>query len=573
MAAKASVETESIVGEADSEVESSFNWLSREARGSAYILHMSAKSEQSGVLFAQGNFDSTLYSSLARAQRTYGGQSTFGLEIPVSPEPFNLLKKTGSALRLGEMIERSSFNHRWPFNEYALISNFGLSEDDESEIDIESQSVRDGGSIGSVQHRPWISEREVGTCAVLSFIKDGIMYQMLRLEASTRWEADEHSIFPFFGNVVFEIGGPMKFREFEGSLPMHTTGQRGKVAVPCVQEGEHAPGTLPHRTWDTGGVSLLDCWNNPSIELDIRVHRLGLDDESPSELALYHSSDKGIGYFETEADLGYDKWKKRKVGSGTTVTFMESFRLREGTEPSVWPTIPTSEEIYKHIGISSSEPTAVAAMWETIFARERSIGRISELSEDRLVARCLEKVLHVDLVPASFVKDGQRQYSAIELEPYLFPESIGEQTEKHPVGTCEQPFLAAECRFEGVIVSTLESKVKPTLIICSWKVRFLVKAYEFLLDFVVRPPDAGKEQSQGNKPLSRVTTEIHDLREDPDYHLISKDFACMKYAASYQSMIIRNRIELVVEYLFQSLLQPNIDTPLLPDNILAFKPN
>lgn len=33
MAAKASVETESIVGEADSEVESSFNWLSREARG------------------------------------------------------------------------------------------------------------------------------------------------------------------------------------------------------------------------------------------------------------------------------------------------------------------------------------------------------------------------------------------------------------------------------------------------------------------------------------------------------------------------------------------------------------
>ncbi|KAH7378145.1 hypothetical protein BKA64DRAFT_250577 [Cadophora sp. MPI-SDFR-AT-0126] len=47
----------------------------------------------------------------------------------------------------------------------------------------------------------------------------------------------------------------------------------------------------------------------------------------------------------------------------------------------------------------------------------------------------------------------------------------------------------------------------------------------------------------------------------------------MKYAAYYQMQIIRNRIELVVEYLFQTLLQPNADTPLLPDNMLAFEPN
>ncbi|KAH7378144.1 hypothetical protein BKA64DRAFT_250626 [Cadophora sp. MPI-SDFR-AT-0126] len=382
---------------------------------------MSAKSKQHGIIFAQGNFESTLYSSLARAQRSYVGLSTFGLEVPVSPEQYNLVKKTGSAIRLGEMIDRGSFNHRWPFNEYALVSNFGVIEDDESECDVDSESVREGSSVESVQNRSYVTEREVGTCAMLSFIKDGVLYQVLRIEASTRWEADEFPMFPYFGNVILEIGGPVRFRNFEQSSQMRTSGSKKTATMPCPSEAQHGPEVLPHRklviNGNIQGISLLDCWVDPEIELDIRVTRLGRGGTQQTDLTLLPTSDNDIGYFQAKAELNYDELTDRKAHSERTVTFMASFRLRDRTEAPGWPDIPTSEDIYKHIGISSSEPIAVGAMWETIFAqRERLTGRISELSEDRLVARCLEKVLHVDLIPTSFGKSDARQYPTVTIE-------------------------------------------------------------------------------------------------------------------------------------------------------------
>ncbi|KAL2067648.1 hypothetical protein VTL71DRAFT_15744 [Oculimacula yallundae] len=575
-----------------SDVEKSFNWLSREARGSAYvsytdfahkascsfdfgndgyavscneggkILHMTAKSLEKGILFAQGNFESTLYASLARAQRSYGGQSTFGLEIPVSPEQYNSLQKTGSALRLGEMIERGSFNHRWPFNEYALISNFGLSEDDETESEVESPSIRADSSVGNGQDKPGTVEREVGTCAVLSFVKDGILYQILRLEASTRWEADEVYMFPFFGKAILEVGGPIKFREFE--------------QLPSMRAKENVTDFLPHRPLKDGGISQLDSWNDPLIQLDIRVYRLGLDGNSSSELHMHHTSDRGIGIFKTEADLTYDNWKTRQAGSGRTVTFMASFALRDSGTPPDWTSVPTSEEIYRYIGISSSEPTATAAMWETIFVqRESATGRISELSEDRLVARCLEKILHVDLVPASFGKGDRRQYPSVQLKPdilHTLPCDELEENLTERVNVCLKDGLRST---PLALVSNLFLRPNVDLKALFWKVRFLVKAYAFLLTFAVpRLPDAfDVDQGLTSIPVNQVTNQTSGAYRDPDIDLVSKDATYMQFAAFYQSRMIKNRIELVIEYLFQALLHPNSDASLLPENIFAFEPN
>ncbi|PVH73146.1 hypothetical protein DL98DRAFT_659605 [Cadophora sp. DSE1049] len=591
-------------------LEDSFNWLSREARGSAYIsytehshkaacsfdfgeegyaascndggklLHMSAKSQQNGIIFAQGNFESTLYSSLARAQRSYVGLSTFGLELPVSPQQYDPDKRTGSAIRLGEMIERGSFNHRWPFNEYALISNFHAIEDDESECDVDSGSVREGDSVESIPTRSYVTEQEVGTCAVLSFIKDGVLYQILRFEASTRWEADECPVFPYFGNVILEVGSPMKFRNFDQSSKTHTAGNKKRVTPPCAHAGDHGPEELPHRTLfvdgNAQGISLGDCWSDPAFELDIRVTRLGSGDNQHSDLTLQPTSDNNIGYFQGEAELKYDKLVNREARSGRTVTFMASFRLRDKTESSGWPDIPTSEDIYKHIGISSSEPIAVGAMWETIFAqRERLTGRISELSEGRLVARCLEKILHVDLVPTPFGKIDKRRYPAVNIEKRLLPISDENHLEAQLTKRVNEKLEQRLSDVPVALVSNLFLQPNVDLKAMFWKVRFLVKAYEFLRDFAASQSNVASDklQTPGEATIRRVTTQALDRDEDPDIEFIEKDLACMKYAAYYQLQIIRNRIELVVEYLFQALLQPDSDTPLLPDNVLAFEPN
>lgn len=73
--------------------------------------------------------------------------------------------------------------------------------------------------------------------------------------------------------------------------------------------------------------------------------------------------------------------------------------------------------------------------------------------------------------------------------------------------------------------------------------------------------------------MTRVTDDYLDGAQDPDIELIQRDIIFMQFAAYYQMQIIRNRIEMVVEYLFQALLQPDTDTPLLPDSHLAFEPN
>lgn len=87
---------------------------------------MSATDKEQGIIFAHGNFESTYYASLARAQRHDGGKATFGLGIAVNQDPLHTAASPNensrdSRLELGQMTERGCFNYRWPYNEYALL--------------------------------------------------------------------------------------------------------------------------------------------------------------------------------------------------------------------------------------------------------------------------------------------------------------------------------------------------------------------------------------------------------------------------------------------------------------------
>jgi hypothetical protein len=94
-------------------------------------------------------------------------------------------------------------------------------------------------------------------------------------------------------------------------------------------------------------------------------------------------------------------------------TFLAAFCLFDGHKDIEIDKLPSPQQIYEYVGVSPSDSSsATGAMWQTIFLErvERNYNT-SELSEVSLVARCLEKILQVDLIPTTFSRPGVREAS------------------------------------------------------------------------------------------------------------------------------------------------------------------
>ncbi|KAI0891808.1 hypothetical protein F4806DRAFT_489206 [Annulohypoxylon nitens] len=447
------------------DVRKSFNWLRREARGPTYIsfsafsdrpacsfdfgdngcaascnfggelLQMRARDDEKGLVFAHGDFERTYYSSLARAQRKHGRQATFGLGIARNQKPFQNDKnksksERGSNLKLGEMIERGCFNYRWPFNEYVLL----LNEADDS------------------------SPKETGTCTRVSFVENGILYQVIRLEKGCRLEADICHYTPWMGQVALSVGGLVHFGELDTDVPYAKFDQS---------------------TLKSGLLSL----EGSSNRLDIRVRQLIGD--KYKDLPLYlpnNNEDYGgqnkVGSYRAYVDLpgtNNGNFQDRQV------TFIAEFKLQGTKGNDEWPETPNSETIYDYLGIDCRSETATGVMWETIFLqREEKSSYFSELSEVNLVGRCVEKILTVDLVPATIHK-----------KDHVF-------NNEQPLSLISNMFVQPSIDLESLF----------------WKVRFLVKAYRFLSSFKDIHSQQVSDESSDNaidqKPSNTTKVESHD---------------------------------------------------------------
>ncbi|KAI0120849.1 hypothetical protein F4776DRAFT_655713 [Hypoxylon sp. NC0597] len=510
------------------EIKKSFNWLRREARGPTYVsfsafsdrpacsfdfgdngcaascnyggelLHMSARDDEKGVVFAHGDFERTYYSSLARAQRQHGGQAAFGLGIATYQKPFANSgdpKDRGSNLRLGQMTERGCFNYRWPFNEYTLL----LNEENNSD------------------------PKEAGTCTRVSFIKDDILYQVLRLEKGCRLEADICHYVHWKGQVVLSIGGSIKF----GALSTDTPYRELECGI-----------------LDSDYLTIIGSTN----QLDIRVRHLNGDryDTLPLNLpAGQEASSMGryVGPYYAYAELPDTRNVKFKHQQ---VTFVAEFRLRQsGTQPR-WPETPTSEQIYGYLGIDQYSKMATGVMWETIFLqREEKSNYFSQLSEVNLIGRCIEKILTVDLVPTTIREEG-----CIRFE------------EESPLALISNLFIRPSIDLESMF----------------WKVRFLAKAYRFLSSFIyLHSPDASP------KPSSDESSDEMDITMTPNIPRIEphryeaksawNQIEVIKSTVNFQMDRLRDAIERTVSYLVRTFIQPNTETNLPPLASRAFQSN
>ncbi len=108
-----------------------------------------------------------------------------------------------------------------------------------------------------------------------------------------------------------------------------------------------------------------------------------------------------------------------------SATFLAAIRLFEGDKSGGgrWPQpseLPTSKELYDHLGVNPMRTHATGAKWEGIFLDRRTYGTGSEpvldLAEFNMIGRSLEKILQVDIIPATFDDDDEanrKNYSAL----------------------------------------------------------------------------------------------------------------------------------------------------------------
>ncbi|KAF2471305.1 uncharacterized protein BDR25DRAFT_368108 [Lindgomyces ingoldianus] len=577
------------------DISQSFNWLSRGSRGTAYIsyahfshlpassfdfgnngyagccnyggelLHFSSPSDRHGLVFARGKFSTSLYSVLARSQRKVGGPSTFGLELTqhtYQPEGNSGDPKEESMFRLGNMLDRGCFNYRWPFNEYSLLgkqlaTRKELYQRMERQENQSSNQGKENILSGEKEHIA-DEDSETGTYAVFSFIKDGILYQVLRIEQGC-WSDSISNIcysFPEESLISLTIGGPLLFQPFDTPMTSDECAKTGESRdessksergqrVPKMRlvPAQLAPG-MTQPPPDTC-VQYLDPVSG--IGLEAVVYRILGEQPVPLPLVVSdsvedngcESSDSKDGGGKLAACRALHRLSfKNGLFEKQSATFIAAFRLFEGSHwvTASWPNVPSSQDIYEYVGASPpkvSDDTSkimfkTGSMWETIFLeqylRPDFPGRLPEVS---LIGRCFEKIMQVDMVPIwSFETD----------EPIL------------PFALISNIFMHPEVNFKSLF----------------WKIRFLTKVYHFLSK-IAEPFTATNSavnenlqsnrtdrNEQGNEIYERGSR-VDDGGGMPPLDFDAEDILIMRYIAQEQLGRIKGRIKGIVYFLVQVL--------------------
>jgi hypothetical protein len=350
---------------------------------------------------ARGNFSTSLYASLTREQIEFGGPATFGLEVSRADHEYipngTEEEKKGSSFQLGSMIERGSFNHRWPITEYYL------------------NLYNDGGSD---KHRG--KETHVGTCQMFSYTEGGIFYQVLRIEEGGDIDKDKDSWrrFPNESQIVLTIGGPVWFHTFQAKDRLHDHVLKANTDKVFDMNDYDPPLAGTARQVKTDGM--IRFWDQTrKIGLEANVYQY-----QPGKVGKYRYKRLPMTQSAASADNGPDEVQgefrvraynavvplPRVPNQDHVHVFVAAIRLFEGEgELKVrhdWnplEKLPSSEDMHRHIGVDSSSENATGAMWDTIFAEQQDEwDYVLDFSEVNLVGRTLEKILQVAAIPAPF---------------------------------------------------------------------------------------------------------------------------------------------------------------------------
>lgn len=345
-------------------------------------------------MFARGDFEYSLYASLARGQRSPGGKSAFGLKlssgstkqragsavVPTQGEGRRAEPTRRPTLKLGKMLERGSFNYRWPVNEHVLR--------------LEDTDELGHGSSHHADNQPQDSADDVGTCSLVSYSGGGFIYQLLHVELNEE-KLDRVKDF----RLALKVGGRINFK---GLIELEAAGDAAQsedkrestptTAVVCLPGDQNV--SLESR------IFLIPAEGNPRP-----IDLVKLDTPSSPLVIEPGDSKDTSGVYEASIPLG-------DLGRDRHITCVAVFSLHDHGNTSPWPAnandlILSPERVFDHLGLCRECDMATGTMWETAFLeKDEQSYVVSELSEVSLVGRCLEKTLQVDMVPATFTRDG-----------------------------------------------------------------------------------------------------------------------------------------------------------------------
>ena len=290
---------------------------------------------------AKGDFPDTPDSIMARAQRLYGENATFGLKVakPVGPST------NVRACRLGKVLERGYFDYRWPFNRYELEK----------------------------------SGERVGTCTLFSCFQAGTLWQVMRLEAAGKATLQ----------VPVVAGGRVRF----------------DCMCSALDPGQYSPTLSENQKELTLRASGLLGWTFTMelIDNEERI-RLNQDTapaiQAPSDsyqaLALggTGTSSKDYGSIFSHHTFTVEPGKPRDIIASFTFKYSGSSAF-VGAPP---------HDITNLAGIGEDTARSKLQLWHELYPSLNPTAEHhgeAVLHEARLVGRCLEKILNVNFMPVS----------------------------------------------------------------------------------------------------------------------------------------------------------------------------
>ncbi|KAI0453698.1 hypothetical protein F5B21DRAFT_504978 [Xylaria acuta] len=431
---------------------------------------MSAPCEGKGLILARGRFEATLESILARSHLTSGGKSSFGLKLLPTVDG-ELASVKQPSLSLGAMKERGCFNYRWPVNDYTILMHEDGYKDD---------NTHPGD--------------EAGTCVFFSYVKDGVVYQVLRLEQGIQSISNKVPLFPNNCHITLSISEPTGY-EYLYQQDIDGTDRSAWVDSPGKE----------HSRFE---VKLFRLFEAP-------------DEEDYEEISLYETVRDGVRTHQTtwklpERDLGGVK--------GRTETFVAALRLGPtgNISPLPVPEPLSSKRLYDALGVDPRSNMATGAMWETMFLwKNQKVNCMSELNEVSLVARCMEKVLHVDTIPAPLKEISSHQ---------------------DPIALGSNIFLRAGLDMQSLF----------------WKVRFLVKVLNFLEAYdsskILAPTELNAEQQDYASPTIDPKSINSLLKRKLRYFI--NDISTSQHTARKQIELIKEYIGQIVAFLVTAFIKP-----------------
>ncbi|KAH8904689.1 hypothetical protein BR93DRAFT_970622 [Coniochaeta sp. PMI_546] len=474
------------------------------------LIHLSAKSATRGLIFARGNRCTSLSSSLAQAQGEFGGPATFGLEVSRNRDPGTPSGVAGdkferehqgfasqSSFRPGQMIERGSFSHRWPFHEYLLL----LNDNSKSRMD----------------------DRVFGTYSILSFIDEGVCYQVLRLEANARHDSAPLPATTDVGTrIVLTIGGDLFFQTFaQATKRRNDAVTKLNVAAANAEDDktatQHHPRAKAVRPETADTVRIYS--EDKTMFVEYQVYYLVGRDKKPFPLQLIESEECVDSSGKQGRHAAYNAYLDFKHGEfKDNIVFVAAFRIRDTATVKLeeaWNPPINSARFYKRVIADPCSPGATGNLWETIFLEkgQSGAGLLCLLSESHLVGRCLAKILDVEMCPTII----------------------------HTVDSGDVEVLAP--------VSNIFIYPNVDLKAAFWKIRFLVQLHNFLAS------------------LTNKHRQFHVVLDDDQ-----------KEALRSVTARIKDAVEGVTRFLTESLLRPRARSPqqqplLMPDNFVEGESN